>query len=250
VRFQFGALQRRQGQRGIIFSQYDDFARKLSGKKQEVCFTLPENVLEWMEATEERERVTQRGGEEKDIRDGLDSGSYHYAYMTSGPYLINECICIIRHATEEEKQEYREEYRDGLCGLIRTIQEGKIENRSQTAKRIWKESDRKLHFFGGESSGIILDHEDAKQILSEVEIETDRKRKEIEEKNQKYRDEFRKLREEKLREAKESGRNVTIRKVGSYDGDEEFPGEERGMVIVYEVATPAGEIITKECDCA
>ena len=49
-----------------------------------------------------------------------------------------------------------------------------------------------------------------------------------------------------IKEAKETGKNVTIACVGGYDGDDVYPEQELGWIGVYEVATPEGKIITKE----
>lgn len=49
-----------------------------------------------------------------------------------------------------------------------------------------------------------------------------------------------------IKKAKEIGENVTVRCVGIYDGDVTNPGQELGIVKVYEVATPEGKIKNEE----
>lgn len=51
---------------------------------------------------------------------------------------------------------------------------------------------------------------------------------------------------EAIQEAKETGRNVYIKIVGGYDGDERYPGKELGWVNIVEMATPDGKIITSD----
>lgn len=52
-----------------------------------------------------------------------------------------------------------------------------------------------------------------------------------------------------IAEAKKTGKNVYIRIVGGYDGDQASPGEELGWVNVVEVATPDGNIVEKNQAC-
>jgi|GEM_PF-3660423 len=50
-----------------------------------------------------------------------------------------------------------------------------------------------------------------------------------------------------LAEAKTTGKNVIIRKIGMYDHDALYGGEaEMGIVTVYSMATPDGKIIKYE----
>lgn len=86
-------------------------------------------------------------------------------------------------------------------------------------------------------------HVETKRKKEEMQKAQEEKRKEIEKKKE---IELQEKRSSALRQAQESGKNVMIRKLGSYDGDEEEPGKELGIVNVYEVATPSGEIITQE----
>ncbi len=76
--------------------------------------------------------------------------------------------------------------------------------------------------------------------------EEERKEKERKEREEKKKEELKKKQEEALKKAKETGRDVFIRDLGMYDGDEAHPGEELGWVSVSEWATPDGRIIEKE----
>jgi len=69
--------------------------------------------------------------------------------------------------------------------------------------------------------------------------------KELEEKKRKEREEYEKKKKWALEEAKRTGKEVIIRKLYGYDGDEIYPGREWGWVNVYEVATPDGKIKEK-----
>lgn len=243
----FTGLSKRNGVDGILFSKYDTFSEK-HFPGNEVLYSLPEDVVSWFGETQAKLRQAEKEEKEKDIHDGLKEGRYVYCYMKSGSYLIDEEISVIRHATSEEKEEYKEEWREGLCGHIETRSGGKIRDNSETLTKLWENFEgRRLHFFGGgESSGIPLTKEEYEKIVGEVKTTTEEKQAVIDQKNQKYRDELKKLQEGKLREARETGRNVIVRRVGGYDGDVESPGNEFGWVIVNEVATPEGKIITTE----
>jgi len=90
-------------------------------------------------------------------------------------------------------------------------------------------------------------HEDQWALPRELVLaEFERLRKEAKEKKRKKEEELEKLRSEKLEEARRTGRNVRIRSLGGFDGDELFPGRELGWVNVYEVATPEGKIVKEE----
>jgi len=87
--------------------------------------------------------------------------------------------------------------------------------------------------------------------------------KEIEERKRKKQEEYERKKKEALEEAKRTGKEVIIRKVGMFDGDdpanEELlkayglggydEGNEYGIVIVWEVATPDGKVVEKATPC-
>jgi len=73
------------------------------------------------------------------------------------------------------------------------------------------------------------------QKYNELEREREERKKELERKRQ-----------EAIEEAKRTGKEVYIRIVDGYDGDEVYPGRDYGWVNVWEVATPDGKIIYKD----
>jgi len=86
---------------------------------------------------------------------------------------------------------------------------------------------------------------------------------EREEKRRKKQEEYERRKKEALEEAKRTGKEVTIRRVGMFDGDDPSnnemlrayglggynEGSDYGLVIVWEVATPDGRIIEKADPC-
>lgn len=82
-----------------------------------------------------------------------------------------------------------------------------------------------------------------KSIVHEKEEKVTQKKKEEEAENQKA-----------IEKAKRTGRNVFVRQMEAYDGDSDPEarrkfGEECGIILVHEIATPEGKIITQESAC-
>ncbi|RKX59385.1 MAG: hypothetical protein DRP29_04745 [Thermodesulfobacteriota bacterium] len=96
-------------------------------------------------------------------------------------------------------------------------------------------------FQGGYWGRIRLNNEYLQQAFKEIEEEEKRKKEELERK----RKELEEKRKKALEEAKKTGKEVIIRCIGGYDGDEVHPGCEYGWVNIFEVATPNGEIKEK-----
>jgi len=92
----------------------------------------------------------------------------------------------------------------------------------------------------------------------EIEAHENRIR-EIQEEKKRKQEEYERKKRKALEEAKKTGKEIVIRKVGMFDGDDPSnsdllwdcglggynEGSDYGLVIVYEVATPKGEIIEK-----
>lgn len=95
--------------------------------------------------------------------------------------------------------------------------------------------------------GDTIEYAELKKLLAPQYAEKERQKKEKQEKVEKARQEYEEKKNTAIAKAKETGKNQIIRTVGQYDGDgdkesERKFGKECGIITVYEIATPEGQI--------
>jgi len=162
------------------------------------------------------------------------------AYAEYGNYLTKKAIFKVRRPTEKELQKYADDIKPYM--LFGEVQK-EITESSGIIKKI-KASGRDEYVFPQESRVFLISREEADAIIREEEHQKkQREREEVREKAEKEK-EIQSQRAKALAEARRTGKKVIVRKIGSYDSDPS--AAETGIINVYEVATPDGEIIEEE----
>jgi hypothetical protein len=114
---------------------------------------------------------------------------------------------------------------------------------TKTMEQIVTTSEIEYEFCYGESRVFIITEEEKNQIINEIDEIIRRNQAEKEARIAKEIAEIRKKQKAALEEAKRTGREVKVRVISCYDEDPS--GDERGVRVLAEYATPDGRIVKK-----
>ena len=179
-----------------------------------------------------------------------------YGLEMWGSYRIYSTFVKFRPFTEAEKKGYNKWSRDKLVYITEQIWDIDKENVDEyiLAREIFnvtKYKEPKYKHWQTTQNGLVIElsKEEFDVIFTEFKrsVEEHKKKRKKREKEKKIEAEkkLKELQTKALLKAKETKKDVIIRTVGGFDGDEVY-GDETGWVNIYEVATPMGKIIEKE----
>ena len=233
-RFSVSDFDVNNGVRGILFSKYSAIAEKLCNGRQSVLFSLPDDIIELIKRTNDE----QNKKHSEDIKMWDEAGIQEFTIQNNdmGGYASFNAPKNI------DITEHKWESGDPITFDQKTIdfflakgKEFKVQNEGE-----WPSFNISVREF--------LESEEGKKrqaIFHQVKkVEAEEQKSKTEQKENKTKV-YEEQKSKAIEEAKKTGKDVIIRKIAMYDGDDEFPNEELGIVNVYEVATPDGRIIEK-----